>query len=82
MRGSFDKNFLLIFGEYLPFARQLSFLRELIPAISNFERGTETTTFPLSSTARYNLGPMICYEDIIPPLAAACLPTRTRRTCF
>ena len=56
VRGSFDKNFLLIFGEYLPFARQLSFLRELIPAISNFERGTETTTFPLSSTAALQPG--------------------------
>ncbi|HNN92834.1 MAG TPA: apolipoprotein N-acyltransferase [Pseudomonadota bacterium] len=67
VRGSFDKNFLLIFGEYLPFARQLSFLRELIPAISNFERGTETTTFPFELEGkRYNLGPMICYEDIIP----------------
>lgn len=67
VRGSFDKNFLLIFGEYLPFARQLSFLRELIPAISNFERGTETTTFPFElGGQRYNLGPMICYEDIIP----------------
>ena len=67
VRGSFDKNFLLIFGEYLPFARQLSFLRELIPAISNFERGTETTTFPFDHGGkRYYLGPMICYEDIIP----------------
>jgi len=67
VRGSFDKNFLLIFGEYLPFARQLSFLRELIPEISNFARGTETRTFPFDHRGkRYSLGPMICYEDIIP----------------
>lgn len=65
--GTFDKNFLLIFGEYLPFASQLSFLRELIPEISNFARGTETTTFPFEHHGhRYSLGPMICYEDIIP----------------
>ncbi len=65
--GTFDKNFLLIFGEYLPFAHQLAWLRELIPAISNFSRGTETTTFPFELRGkRYSLGPMICYEDIIP----------------
>lgn len=65
--GTFDKNFLLIFGEYLPFAHELAWLRELIPAISNFSRGTETTTFPFELRGkRYSLGPMICYEDIIP----------------
>jgi apolipoprotein N-acyltransferase len=67
VKGTFDKNFLLIFGEYLPFAEQLSFLRELIPEISNFARGTETRTFPFELHGRrYSLGPMICYEDIIP----------------
>lgn len=66
-QGSFDKNFLLIFGEYLPFASELGFLRRLIPAISNFARGTTTTTFPLTLRGKqYALGPMICYEDIIP----------------
>ena len=65
--GSFDKNFLLIFGEYLPFAKQLRWLKELIPAISTFSRGTTTTTFPFEHQGRrYSLGPMICYEDIIP----------------
>ena len=65
--GTFDKNFLLIFGEYLPFAQQLDFLRKMIPAISNFSRGTETTTFTIDIRGKqYSLGPMICYEDIIP----------------
>lgn len=65
--GSFDKNFLLIFGEYLPFARELGWLRKMIPEISNFARGTATTTFPLSVHGKqYSIGPMICYEDIIP----------------
>ena len=65
--GTFDKNFLLIFGEYLPFAHELDFLRRAIPEISNFSRGTETTTFPIDVRGkRYSLGPMICYEDIIP----------------
>jgi apolipoprotein N-acyltransferase len=65
--GSFDKNFLLIFGEYLPFAKQFAWLKQLIPAISTFSRGTTTTTFPFELRGqRYSLGPMICYEDIIP----------------
>ena len=68
--GSFDKNFLLIFGEYLPFARELDWLRRMIPEISNFARGTTTTTFPLNLHGKqYSIGPMICYEDIIPAFA-------------
>ena len=65
--GSFDKNFLLIFGEYLPFASELGWLRKMIPEISNFARGTTTTTFPLTVHGKQRfIGPMICYEDIIP----------------
>ena len=68
--GTFDKNFLLIFGEYLPFARELGWLRRMIPEISNFARGTTTTTFPIEHEGKtYRLGPMICYEDIIPAFA-------------
>jgi len=61
--GQFDKNFLLIFGEYIPFLEYLPKFRKWIPASSHFQRGTEVTTFNFKD---YRLGPMICYEDIIP----------------
>jgi apolipoprotein N-acyltransferase len=61
--GRFDKNFLLVFGEYIPFYDKFPRFKEWFPAASNFARGTEVTTFPFR---KYRLGPMICYEDIIP----------------
>ncbi len=63
--GRFDKIFLLMFGEYIPF-------RDLIGGIvpssaGHFERGKEIVTFPFEHEgATYRLGPMICYEDILP----------------
>lgn len=71
LRGSFDKTILMVFGEYIPFYEQLHFIKDLIPATSNFARGTDVTTFPIEwtrdgqqHTAR--VAPMICYEDIFP----------------
>ena len=62
--GSFDKVFLLIFGEYVPFYAELeSTISKYVPEASNFARGKDPTVFPFE---QYRLGPMICYEDIIP----------------
>jgi apolipoprotein N-acyltransferase len=62
--GSFDKVFLLIFGEYVPFYEQLeSTISKYVPEAGNFARGKDPAVFPFK---QYRLGPMICYEDIIP----------------
>jgi apolipoprotein N-acyltransferase len=62
--ASFDKVFLLIFGEYVPFYERFEkFFSTYVPEAGNFARGREPTVFPFG---RYRLGPMICYEDIIP----------------
>ncbi len=71
IRGSFDKNILMVFGEYIPFYEQMQWIHKLVPATSNFGRGTEVTTFPLTWTRdgqehSAKLAPMICYEDIFP----------------
>ncbi len=67
VRGMFDKNILMVFGEYIPFYEQMRWLKQLIPATSNFARGTDVAVFPLeTSSGTFNLGPMICYEDIFP----------------
>jgi len=60
--GSYDKNFLLLFGEYVPFYEELRVERWL-PAASNFRRGDTVTTMPLGE---HKIGPLICYEDILP----------------
>jgi apolipoprotein N-acyltransferase len=62
---TFDKIFLLMFGEYIPFR---SILEPILPKnASHFSRGDRVVTFPLEHEGQtYRLGPMICYEDIVP----------------
>lgn len=64
----YDKIHLLVFGEYIPGLETFPFVRALLPdAAGHFARGRELTTFPLTAHGRaYRLGPMICYEDILP----------------
>jgi apolipoprotein N-acyltransferase len=64
----YDKIHLLVFGEYIPGLETFPFVRSLLPdAAGHFARGREITTFPLTAHGHaYRLGPMICYEDILP----------------
>ncbi len=67
--GLYDKIFLLAFGEYIPFYNELSFMRRFFRRhrMSNFDRGKRVLTFPyVRRDGTYRLGPLICYEDIIP----------------
>jgi apolipoprotein N-acyltransferase len=69
--GKYDKIFLLIFGEYIPFYESLDFMKQFFQRhrMSNFQRGEKLTTFPLSHRGeRYKMAPLICYEDILPGL--------------
>jgi apolipoprotein N-acyltransferase len=63
--GRFDKIFLLMFGEYIPFRE---WLEPVLPKnASHFARGDKVVTFPFTHEGQsYRLGPMICYEDILP----------------
>jgi apolipoprotein N-acyltransferase len=64
----YDKIHLLVFGEYIPGLETFPFVRKLLPeAAGHFARGRAITTFPLTTHGRdFRLGPMICYEDILP----------------
>jgi len=65
--GKFDKVFLLLFGEYIPYYDSIPWFTEYFPEASNFSRGSEPAAFPLSIAAgEFKLGPLICYEDILP----------------
>lgn len=70
--GTFDKVFLLIFGEYIPFYEYIPWFTDLVPDASNFNRGSKPAVFPFRVGARdYRLGPLICYEDILPGFTRA-----------
>ncbi|GIX48803.1 MAG: apolipoprotein N-acyltransferase [Candidatus Tectimicrobiota bacterium] len=64
--GRYDKQRLLAFGEYIPLQRYLPFLRGISPTIGNLTPGAGgLVTLPQGIT----LGPLICYEDILPALS-------------
>lgn len=61
--GTYDKTFLLAFGEYLPFGGWFPKLYELIPQASHFAPGTHQHPITVDGI-RYGI--LICYEDILP----------------
>jgi apolipoprotein N-acyltransferase len=68
--GTYDKVFLMLFGEYIPFYEAIPWFTKLFPEASNFSRGSEPASFRLQAGGRdYRLGPLICYEDILPGFA-------------
>jgi apolipoprotein N-acyltransferase len=65
--GKYDKVFLMLFGEYIPFYDSIPWFTKIFPEASNFSRGSVPASFPLHAGGRdYKLGPLICYEDILP----------------
>jgi apolipoprotein N-acyltransferase len=65
--ATFDKVYLMLFGEYILFYDQIPWFTKIFPEASNFSRGSEPASFPVTLGGRpYRLGPLICYEDIIP----------------
>ncbi len=62
----YDKTFLLMFGEYLPFGEQFPSLYELSPETGHFQPGTRTTPVILGPA---RIGILVCYEDLLPNYA-------------
>ena len=65
--ATYRKQHLVVFGEYLPLARALPFLRRIIPVPGDFTPGDKAVSFELSEP-RARLAPLICFEDVIPGL--------------
>src|SRR5579859_1039693 len=67
--GRYDKVRLLAFGEYVPGIEYFPWLRSLLPAgAGRFTAGAGPAILPFvdSKGETWSLGPVICYEDILP----------------
>ena len=67
LQGRYDKNHLLIFGEYIPLKDYLPFLSMFTPYGSQhgIEPGKQAAVFEYAGA---NFAPIICYEDTVPQL--------------
>jgi len=65
IRARYDKIHLVPFGEYVPLAWLIGFVRSWAEFISDFAAGKAETVFPLAGAP---FGTVICYEVIFPEL--------------
>jgi apolipoprotein N-acyltransferase len=62
VRSTYDKTYLLMFGEYLPFGETLPFLYELSPNSGRFTAGSHVRPVTLG---KWRISTPVCYEDIL-----------------
>ncbi len=69
--GAYDKVYLLVFGEYVPFIEYMPWFYKLIPAAGNLEPGKEVKVIEadLWGKGPVRLGVLVCYEGILPGFA-------------
>lgn len=64
----YEKQHLVLFGEYVPFQRALPFLKAMTPIQESFTPGTNATIFRLEQPpAAFSV--LICFEDTVAKLA-------------
>lgn len=61
--GSYDKTYLLAFGEYLPFGETFPQLYDISRHSGHFTPGNHVHPLPFRD---YRIATLICYEDILP----------------
>lgn len=61
--GTYDKTYLLAFGEYIPFGERFPILYDWSPNTGHFTPGNHVRPLRFGE---YRIGALICYEDILP----------------
>jgi len=71
--GRYDKVYLLVFGEYVPFAKTFPWIYDLVPAAGALEQGErlEVISADLWGKGPVRLGVLICYEGLLPGFASS-----------
>jgi len=64
----YDKQHLVMFGEYVPLERVLPFMNAMTPNMASFTPGKVATVFRLAEP-EIPFGVLICFEDTMPGLA-------------
>jgi apolipoprotein N-acyltransferase len=75
--GKYDKQRLVIFGEYVPLARWLPFLKWFTPVEGGFTPGRQAVPFELGEPG-LTLQVLICFEDVFAGHVRRCLDTDTQ----
>lgn len=67
VQGRYDKQYLLAFGEYLPFGSTFPILYKWSPHSGRFQPGTSLEPMEMDvQGAKHKISVLICYEDILP----------------
>jgi apolipoprotein N-acyltransferase len=71
--GIYNKQILMPFGEYTPFAGIFPWLKDINATAGEFSAGDKISVieFKTNSNSHVKISPLICYEDVIPSLARA-----------
>ncbi len=62
VEGRYDKQYLLMFGEHMPWGKEFPILYDWIPEAGRFSKGPNAEPLKFKG---HTLGILVCYEDII-----------------